>query len=231
MDGKISTRRIAKIIAQYDPDIVALQELDAGRSRTQEVDQAHEIARELEMEFHFHPALQIEEELYGDALLSRYPMRLVRSGELTGPPNRPRLETRGALWVEIDVGGHKVQILNTHLGVRPVEQRYQIETLLGSQWLSHPECRGPVILCGDFNANPSHKTCRRITQMLNDAQDKLDNHIPQRTWFGRFPVGRIDHIFVTKEIQVQSCLVPRTALTRIGSDHLPLIVDLLIPVP
>lgn len=229
MDGKISTHRIARIIAQYDPDVVALQELDVGRSRTQQVDQAHEIAHELEMEFHFHPALQIEEELYGDALLSRYPMRLVRSGDLPGPPRRPRLETRGALWVEIDVDDHKVQIINTHLGVRPVEQRYQIEALMGSQWLSHPECRGSVILCGDFNANPSHKTCRRITRLLNDAQDKLDNHVPQRTWFGRFPVGRIDHIFVAKEIQVQSCLVPRTSLTRIASDHLPLIVDVVIP--
>ena len=231
MDGKISTRRIAKIIAQYDPDIVALQELDVGRSRTWEVDQAHEIARELKMEFHFHPALQIEEELYGDALLSRYPLRLIRSGELPGPPNRPDLETRGALWVEVNVDGHKIQILNTHLGLRTSEQRHQVEALLGSQWLSHPECRGPVILCGDFNATPRHKTCRRITRILNDAQDKLDNHIPQRTWFGRFPVGRIDHIFVAKEIEVHSCLIPRTALTRVASDHLPLIVDLLIPVP
>jgi endonuclease/exonuclease/phosphatase family metal-dependent hydrolase len=229
MDGKISTRRIARIIAQYDPDIVALQELDVGRSRTQEVDQAHAIARELEMEFHFHPALQIEEELYGDALLSRYPMKLIQSGDLPGPPNRPRLETRGVLWVEIAVNGQKVQILNTHLGVRPIEQRYQLEGLLGSKWLSHPDCREPVILCGDFNASPSHKTCRRITQLLNDAQDILDNHVPQRTWFGRFPVGRIDHIFVGKDIQVESCLVPRTTLTRIASDHLPLIVDVIIP--
>ena len=231
MDGKVSTRRIAKIIAQYDPDVVALQELDVGRKRTHEIDQAHAIARELEMEFHFHPAIQIEEEMYGDALLSRYPMRLVRAGELPGPAHRPRLQTRGALWVEIEVEDHKVQILNTHVGVRPVEQRPQVEALVGSQWLSHPDCRGPVILCGDFNATPRHKTCRRIMQMLNDAQDILDNHVPQRTWFGRLPVGRIDHIFVGKEIQVQSCLVPRTAQTRVASDHLPLIVDLLIPVP
>ena len=230
MDGKISTRRIAKTIAQYDPDIVALQELDVGRSRTQEVDQAHEIARELKIEFHFHPALQIEKELYGDALLSRYPLRLIRSGNLPGSPNRPDLETRGALWAEIDVDGQKVQILNTHLGLRASEQHHQTEALMGSQWLSHPECSGPVILCGDFNATPRHKTCRRITQILNDAQEKLDNHVPQRTWFGRFPVGRIDHIFVSKEIVVQSCIIPRTTLTRVASDHLPLIVDLLIPV-
>ncbi len=231
MDDKVSTRRIAKIIAQYDPDIVALQELDVGRSRTQEVDQAHAIARELEMEFHFHPALQIEEEMYGDALLTRHPMRLIRSSELPGYPNRPDRESRGALWVEVVVDGNTVQVLNTHLGLRPGEQRYQVDALLGSQWLSHPDCRGPVILCGDFNATPKYKTCRRITQMLHDAQDVLDNHVPQRTWFGRFPVGRIDHIFVGKEIQVQSCLVPRTFLTRVASDHLPLIVDLLIPVP
>ncbi|NIQ01512.1 MAG: EEP domain-containing protein [Nitrospinaceae bacterium] len=229
MDDKLSTRRIAKIIAQYDPDIVALQELDVGKKRSKDVDQAHAIAEELEMEFHFHPTLQIEEELYGDALLSRLPMRLIRSGELPGLPTRPHLEPRGALWAEIDAGGQKIQVFNTHLGLRPEEQRFQVEALLGSQWLSHPDCHGPVILCGDFNATPKHRTCRRITQMLNDAQDILDNHVPQRTWFGRFPVGRIDHIFVGRDIRVQSCLVPRTALTRAASDHLPLIVDVVVP--
>ena len=32
MDGCISTERIARVIARYDPDIIALQELDVGRS-------------------------------------------------------------------------------------------------------------------------------------------------------------------------------------------------------
>ncbi len=55
MDGRLSTSRIARIIAQCRPDIVALQELDVGRGRTGGIDQAHAIAQELEMEFHFHP--------------------------------------------------------------------------------------------------------------------------------------------------------------------------------
>ena len=82
MDGKLSPRRIARVIAQSGADIVALQELDVGRSRTNHDDQAHEIARYLEMEFEFHPAWQLEEEKYGDAILSRFPLQLVKAGEL-----------------------------------------------------------------------------------------------------------------------------------------------------
>jgi hypothetical protein len=50
MDGKISPGRIAKVIGNYNPDIVALQELDVKRRRTGKIDQAHFIAQELEME-------------------------------------------------------------------------------------------------------------------------------------------------------------------------------------
>ncbi|NIQ00827.1 MAG: EEP domain-containing protein, partial [Nitrospinaceae bacterium] len=104
MDGKLSPSRIARIIAHYDPDIVCLQELDVGRLRTGSVDQAHFIARELEMEFHFFPALEVEEELYGDAILSRYPMHLVRAGRLPSSSGITPMEPRGALWTSITIG-------------------------------------------------------------------------------------------------------------------------------
>src|SRR5690606_23082368 len=108
MEGVLSTTRIARVIAQCRPDIVALQALDVGRSRTGAVDQAHAIARELAMEFHFHPALRLEEELYGDAVLSRWPMRLVRAGSLPSVAGRDDLEPRGALWVAVDVDGREI---------------------------------------------------------------------------------------------------------------------------
>ena len=69
MDGKTSPERIARVIARYKPDIVALQELDVKKVRTGTIDQAHLIAKLLQMEFHFHPAIHIEEERYGDAIL------------------------------------------------------------------------------------------------------------------------------------------------------------------
>ncbi|MDO9049649.1 MAG: endonuclease/exonuclease/phosphatase family protein [Methylobacter sp.] len=225
MDGKLAPERIARVIARYQPDIVALQELDVGRARTEGADQAHLIAHYLEMDFHFHPALHLEEERYGDAILTHLPIRLVKAGALPGLPGKPFLEPRGALWVAIDVHGTEIQVINTHLGLLPHERRAQVEALLGPEWLAHPDCRGPVIVCGDFNALPASKVCRRMRNRLNDAQIELERHRPRGTFFGRFPVSRIDHVFVDACFEVADIEVPDSELARVASDHLPLIVE------
>ena len=229
MDGKPSPERIARVIAQYAPDIVALQELDVGRSRTNGVDQARLIAESLEMEFHFHPTIRMKKGLYGNAILTHFPMRLVRADKLPGLPNMPHLEPRGALWAAVDVDGTEIQVFNTHLGLRMNERRVQADALLNANWLSHPDCRERVILCGDFNALPSSPVCLRLRGRLRDAQIELNNHRPRKTWFGRYPWARIDHVFVDPGILVVKIDVPNTELTRVASDHLPLIVEVQLP--
>ena len=229
LDGKISPERIARVIARHEPDIVALQELDMRRPRTGEVDQPHTIAQYLEMIYHFHPAIQIEEEQYGDAILSRYPMRLIRSEQLPDFPQKPHLEPRGALWVAIDLDEKtRVQVLNTHLGLRRGECLKQAQALTGPEWLSHPDCQGPVILCGDLNALPGSAVCRCFSRKLRDAQTECENHRPKATWFSRLPIGRIDHIFVSPELEVTRVEVSDTDLDKAASDHLPLVVDVRI---
>jgi endonuclease/exonuclease/phosphatase family metal-dependent hydrolase len=225
MDGKCAPERIARVIARCAPDIVALQELDVGRARTEGADQAHLIARDLEMDFHFHPALHLEEERYGDAILTHLPMRLVKAGPLPGLAGKPFLEPRGALWVAISTHGTEIQVMNTHLGLLPRERKVQIESLLGPEWLAHPDCRGPVILCGDFNALPSSPVCRSLRQRLNDAQIELDRHRPRGTFFGRFPAARIDHVFVDAGFEVVDIEIPDSEQARVASDHLPLIAE------
>jgi len=140
-----------------EPDIVALQELDVGRRRTNHVDQAHEIAERLSMSHHFHPAMMVEEERYGDAILTCYPERLVKAAALPDYPRVRALEPRGALWVEVEIDGRPVQIVNTHLGLVPREQQLQAAALAGPDWLGHPDCRAPAILLGDFNATVSSR--------------------------------------------------------------------------
>src|SRR5579859_986825 len=124
-DRRLDVARIAEVLARLEPDIVALQELDVGRARTGGVDQAHEIARRLDMACHFNAAVTVLEERYGDAILTRYPERLVKVGPLPGHPGIRALEARGALWVEAMVEGAPVQIINTHLGLVPKEQQLQ----------------------------------------------------------------------------------------------------------
>jgi endonuclease/exonuclease/phosphatase family metal-dependent hydrolase len=225
LDGKLSPARIARVIAYTRPDIVALQELDVRRARSGRIDQAHDIARALEMEFHFHPALEVEEEQYGNAVLSRFPLRLLHAGPLPSLP-LPGLEPRGALFTAIDVDGHEIHLLNTHLGLTSRERLRQVEALLGPEWLDHPRRGDSVIVCGDFNARPSSKEYHRLVERLRDAQVDCNGHRPVQTWFSRFPLARIDHVFVGKGFSVKRVHVQRNSLTSVASDHLPLVVDL-----
>ncbi|HEX2147247.1 MAG TPA: endonuclease/exonuclease/phosphatase family protein, partial [Pseudorhizobium sp.] len=147
-DRRLDPSRIAHVIADLSPDIIGLQELDVGRRRTGGIDQAHTIASLLKMQFHFHAALHVTEERYGDAILTALPMRLVKSGMLPSSG-----EQRGALWVEVDVGKTPLQVFNTHLGLRRSDRIQQSKTLLGPSWIGHAACLGkPQILIGDLNS-------------------------------------------------------------------------------
>src|SRR6478672_178681 len=110
-DRRLDVGRVAEVLVKLKPDIVALQELDVGRRRTGGVDQAHEIAQRLDMACHFHAALTVEEERYGDAILTCFPERLMQVGPLPGYGPIPQLEPRGALWVEVEIEGRPVQII------------------------------------------------------------------------------------------------------------------------
>jgi endonuclease/exonuclease/phosphatase family metal-dependent hydrolase len=224
-DRRLDVGRVAAVLAQLNPDIVALQELDVGRRRTGHADQAHEIARRLEMTHHFHAAMQVEEERYGDAILTRYPERLVKVGPLPGHPRMPRLEPRGALWVEVEIDGRPVQIINTHLGLVPREQQIQATHLAGPAWVGHADCAWPAILLGDFNATASSIVYRTLTSRLQPARRLARRKQPTSTFPSPLPVLRIDHLFVSPGIEVHEVSAPFDPLTRVASDHLPLVMD------
>jgi endonuclease/exonuclease/phosphatase family metal-dependent hydrolase len=224
-DRRLDVGRVAEVIARLEPDIVALQELDVGRARTDGVDQAHQIAQRLKMAFHFHPALRVEEELYGDAILTAYPERIIQTGPLPGYAPIPKLEPRGALWISVEIEGRPVQVMNTHLGLVPKEQQLQASCLAGPAWLQHPMRHGPTILLGDFNATGSSVVYRTLNTRLEAARRLAPVKSPTSTFPSALPVLRIDHIFVSPEIVVEDVFTPFDPLTRVASDHLPLVMD------
>lgn len=227
-DRKLDVERVAEVIAAEQPDVVALQELDVGRMRTRSVDQAHRLAELLKMTFHFHPAMTVEEELYGDAILTALPERRIKAKELPLYRRVPGLEPRGALWVEVEFEGHKVQIINTHLGLIPQEQKRQAAALLGPDWMGDDKWVAPGVVLGDFNATPYSATYRMLRTALRDAQ------APTPTWPrpatatfpSSFPFMRIDHVFLTKGLETRGVRSPYDTRARLASDHLPLVVEL-----
>ncbi len=225
-DGKVSTYRVADVIARYEPDVVALQEIDSGRPRTNHSHQAREIAEHLNMDFHFHPSMEIEEEKYGNAILSRYPIRLIQAGPLPTFKRRRALESRGALWAAVRFGGKEIHIINTHLGLNRRERLLQAEALLGGKWAAHAQCRPPLIICGDLNSMPISPVYRRFRKLLTDVQVSSVGMRALRTYPSLYPIARIDHIFTGPGFEVVNTAVPRTRLTSAASDHLPLIAEL-----
>jgi endonuclease/exonuclease/phosphatase family metal-dependent hydrolase len=221
-DGRLDVGRIAAVIAAQEPDIVALQEVDVGRARTGGVDQAHAIAERLDMDFHFNAALSVEEERYGDAILTALPERLIKAGPLPGYPRLPRLEPRGALWIAVTIDGVEVQVLNTHLGLVPREQQIQVSALMGPTWLCGPARQTPLIVVGDMNAGPWSATFRTLKRGMSDAR-------ATRGRLATFPAGlpmlQIDHVLVTPDVIVTGIHAPNDTLARRASDHLPLVVD------
>ncbi|MBA4805873.1 MAG: endonuclease/exonuclease/phosphatase family protein [Brevundimonas sp.] len=225
VDRRIDVSRIAAVIAEHEPDIVCLQELDVGRARTGYVDQACSIAEQLSMSYHFHPAMRVEAELYGDAILTHLPERLIRSGPLPSVRGVPGLEPRGALWVAIETGDATLNVFNTHLGLVPREQRAQAAALVGDQWLGHPDCTGPTLLTGDFNATSLTRPYQTLVRRLADCQRTLGLRPSVKTFPSSFPAIRIDHCFTSPEVVVTAVKAPFSPLARMASDHLPLVVD------
>ena len=225
-DKRLDLGRVADVIAREAPDVVALQELDVNRPRSGGVDQAHALAERLGMSVSFNSALlRVAEERYGDALLCVHPMELVRSGPLPRPPKTP-LEDRGALWVEVSPPGDgRLQVVNTHLGLVPLEQRAQVEALLGAQWMGAAARRGPAVLLGDFNATSRYAAYRRLAGSLRDLQKGLaPTTLP--TFPARLPVLRLDHVFATAGVRALDAWTPNHAAARTASDHLPLVMEL-----
>ncbi|WP_333592503.1 endonuclease/exonuclease/phosphatase family protein [Brevundimonas sp.] len=223
VDRRLDVDRVAAVIAEHEPDIVCLQELDVGRARTGHVDQAQAIADRLAMSFRFHPAMAVESELYGDAILTHRPEVLRRTGALPTLAGVPGLEPRGALWSRIDVDGVQLNVINTHLGLVPREQRLQAAALAGRDWVG--ACEGATILTGDFNATSLTRPYQTLNRRLSDAQRLLGLRPSVKTFPSGFPAIRIDHLFVSPQVRPIRVFAPFSPLARMASDHLPLVFD------
>ena len=153
VDGKVDLPRLAKVIADVEPDLVALQEVDHKTRRTGGVDQTGELAKLTGLHGKFGKAIDFEGGEYGQAILSRFPLGDLNVHTLPGEPER---EQRIAAAADIPLGdkGPNIVFATTHLHHQNEDfrqkQAAKINELFGK------EVR-PVILAGDLNATPDSK--------------------------------------------------------------------------
>lgn len=219
LDAKLDVERIARVITDAAPDIVGLQEVDRGTERIQKRDLPAELARLTGMTVHFEKNIPHQGGEYGNAVLSKFPIKRAKNTHLKSFANG---EQRGVQQLVLDVRGREVLFMNTHLDARrdPAEREHSATELRA---IVAAAGSVPVILVGDFNAVPSAPSVMAVAAVLTDTWSALYPDQPGYTIPVRTPARRIDYIWITP-----ASVVPLKMWVPVSeaSDHLPIIADL-----
>lgn len=220
-DGRMDHQRVAGVILGLDADIVALQEVETPASVAPgAVALMHRLAQH-GYEPVLGPTMWSERGSYGNALLSRLPVRRHRRHDLSHPGREPRglieatlsLKRPGRRW-RLPAQGREIRCFATHLGLRARERRAQIRRL--DSHLAKGAGVSPTILMGDFNE------WWRRTRRLEPIHARLRPAPTPPTYPGFWPLLPLDRIWLGGGLDLEEVEVVRTGLARIASDHLPL---------
>jgi len=214
-DGREDAGRIAAVLAEMDADIAGLQEVLASHDPAD--NHLDVLAASGNYEAIMGPNLVRERGHYGNALLTRLPVLEVEHHELELSPDR---EPRGVLEIMLDARGNHLRMIVTHLGLRHRERVRQAGRLLD---IVDNRQSDLLVLAGDINDWFAYGgALRRLNRRLGRSR-------ACRTFPGLFPVLALDRLWVVPD-KDRKIIVHKSPLARRASDHLPIYVDLDLPV-
>lgn len=217
MDGRVDLERIARVLESLRPDLVALQEVDRGCTRSGGVDQAAVLGRRLGLHHAFAAFMEYQGGEYGLAVLSLHPLEEVLRHVLP-----PGAEPRTALEVRVRPPGASspLSFVGIHLDWTREELREaQVAALVHAL---RPRAH-PVVVAGDYNATPGSPSLARLV----DAGWAFLDKGGAPTFPADVPRVEIDHVAVRG--------IPAAAGTsgvhdeREASDHRPVVATLPLP--
>jgi endonuclease/exonuclease/phosphatase family metal-dependent hydrolase len=188
--GGVGLAQVAEEIRAAHPDVVSLNEVDSGTIRSGHADEAAYLGQATGLRAIYGPNLfGYDGGRFGNAILSRYPIRETHNTRL---PRRPHSEPRGLLGATLRVGNRTVSFYSTHLsqGGRGTPQRARQAEAIARVIRTSPH---PTILSGDLNSRPGDLPVRILRQYLLDAQE-YGGRGPGLTVPEADPHSRIDYI-------------------------------------
>ncbi len=221
VDRRYRPQRVVETLARYEPDLVLLQEVDDGVPRSRRHCQIDLLGDALELPHRaFQPNVKLRQGVYGNAILSRFPLSDVTNIDLTVPLKK----RRRALVIHATVRGeghsHRLLIANLHLGLAGFERTVQLRKLLQSKILLGAHHETPVIVAGDFN-DMYGRSGKRLLEPAGfvSATQRV------KTFPAILPLRPLDRVYFRGRVELLRAFAARSALARQASDHLPLIAD------
>jgi endonuclease/exonuclease/phosphatase family metal-dependent hydrolase len=213
-DGRRDTDRVLDVLRELDADVVALQELEWGSAAA--LDLLARFGRELGCAGIAGPTLLEDSGHYGNAVLTRLPVRAVHRVDLSVPEREPR----GALDLMLEAPRGALRVIATHLGLAPAERRRQVRRILALLAPVRPE---PVVLMGDLN---EWFLWGRTLRWLRAHFGRVP---APATYPARRPIFALDRIWVEPRSLRADLAVHSTSLAHSASDHLPVRMTLAWP--
>lgn len=222
-DGQYDIDRLAKVINQTRPDLVALQEVDVGVKRSGRVHEARRLAELTGMAVRFGPTQHYEGGLFGNAVLTRYKILDVQIHPLPYTESTSQRTTypRGAIAVTVRApGGQPLRFISTHFQHNVPEDRVA-EAKAINRLFADDQNSTPTILAGDMNATPQSEPIKILLHEWTVAIEKP----PVPSAPATAPRSRIDYVFFRPANKF------RLASTKVidepvASDHLPVFAGL-----
>lgn len=216
-DKRHDLRRIMQVVRESEADVVALQEVDHIVEAESRAPNIKEYAEAQGFHVYEQTCRVLLRETgvmgYGNTTLVRQPPREVNCYDITIPGR----ESRGLLELELNVKGSPLRIFNTHFGLQQWERQRQFKHLAAVLAGSSKD----TVLTGDFNEWwPGSSALRDMNRLFGEQQPSI------RTWPSHRPFFALDRIWVKPAHYLRYLGVYITPLTRVASDHLPLLVRL-----
>jgi endonuclease/exonuclease/phosphatase family metal-dependent hydrolase len=221
-DKKLDVERIAKVITAQKPDLVAVQEVDVNTQRTGGIDEAAELGRLTGMHVVFGKAMDYQGGQYGQAILSRYPIKSHTVHRLPGAAGKePRIAVEARIATPAELAP-EIRFVGTHLDhVRDDTDRAAQVKELNRLFVA---ADAPLtVLAGDLNAAPDSRPMDVLLEHWNDARE--EGKPAEATIPATQPNRKIDWVLLPKAARWRT-VATHVVDEPVASDHRPVVADL-----
>jgi endonuclease/exonuclease/phosphatase family metal-dependent hydrolase len=228
VDRKFAPERIVEILRHHDAHVVLLQEVDRGVPRSDHLDLASLLARELRYRYRaVGMNVWLKKGRYGNATLSRFPIGRQRNIDLTVARRKRRGAQHTRLRVPIGARTIDLDVFNAHLGLSAPERRLQVDQLLHAPDVSRLTLSAPCIIAGDMNdwRGVLKRQYFKPTGFRCATDLRPGSRWSIKSFPSYAPAGGLDKVFYRGNLQLLHAHRSRLELARVASDHLPVIVE------